>query len=384
MHGRERRHDLARHVPHRDRGGAHAPAALGAHDARHPHRHHRGRPHRRARRRARRPRCRTRSTSSAPTCSSSRRAARPTAPGRAAASARRRRSRCRTPTRSQSEPSAPDIAGGRRRVDHVGVAGRRRRPTGPRRSPGTTPSWQDVRSPRRVRRPVHRPPTTSATPRRSWCSAPTPRPSCSARRDPVGQTVSYNGMQARGRSACSRRSSSSEDDVEQRPRDRAALAPTRSASSAAPNRDSVELDLREGDVGERRCRPRTRRANALLLNLHGITQRERRRLLDRHAAVDPRPPRPSVDDTLTVMLGGIAVDLAARRRHRRDEHHAGVGHRADPRDRAAQGARRPTAVSSAASSSSRPRCSGFAGGMLGVRARHRRRRRRPARSPTRA
>ena len=43
------RHELARHVPHRDRCGAHAPAPVRVDDARDPDRHHRGDPHRRAR-----------------------------------------------------------------------------------------------------------------------------------------------------------------------------------------------------------------------------------------------------------------------------------------------------------------------------------------------
>ena len=44
-------HDLARHAPHRDRSGPHAPAALGADHARDPHRHHRRGPDRRHRER---------------------------------------------------------------------------------------------------------------------------------------------------------------------------------------------------------------------------------------------------------------------------------------------------------------------------------------------
>ena len=46
--------------------------------------------------------------------------------------------------------------------------------------------------------------------------------------------------------------------------------------------------------------------DALLLNLHGVTATQRR-LLDRHAGVDPVARRPAVDNTMTVMLAGIAV-----------------------------------------------------------------------------
>ena len=44
------------------------------------------------------------------------------------------------------------------------------------------------------------------------------------------------------------------------------------------------------------------------------------------------------------------VPVAAGRRHRGDEHHAGLGHRADARDRRAQGARAPSARASCGSS----------------------------------
>ena len=47
-------------------------------------------------------------------------------------------------------------------------------------------------------------------------------------------------------------------------------------------------------------------ANALLLNNHGITNAEQRRLLDRDRASRCSSTANSVDDTLTVMLGGIA------------------------------------------------------------------------------
>ena len=73
------------------RGGAHPPAALGADDARHPHRHRRGDPDRRASARAPRPGPEPDQRARHATCSSSPRAARRAAPASAAASARRRR-----------------------------------------------------------------------------------------------------------------------------------------------------------------------------------------------------------------------------------------------------------------------------------------------------
>ena len=43
---------------------------------------------------------------------------------------------------------------------------------------------------------------------------------------------------------------------------------------------------------------------------------------------------------MAVLLGSVAGDLAAGRRHRHHEHHAGVGHRTHPRDRHPHGRRR--------------------------------------------
>ena len=94
-------------------------------------------------------------------------------------------------------------------------------------------------------------------------------------------------------------------DVEQRPRDRAAQhLPAAARRRREPQLG--ELDLREGDVGRRRSRPRTRRPNALLLNTHEITNAAN---ADFSIATQQSilAAATSVDDTLTVMLGGIAV-----------------------------------------------------------------------------
>ncbi len=76
------------------------------------------------------------------------------------------------------------------------------------------------------------------------------------------------------------------------------------------------------------------------------------------------------------VLAAIAGDQPARRRRRRQQHHAGVGARADPRDRPAQGGRRPPARHHACSSCSRRSCSPRIGGVH----RHRAGRRRRARA----
>ena len=70
--------------------------------------------------------------------------------------------------------------------------------------------------------------------------------------------------------------------------------------------------------------------------------RGKRALLARHGVEDFQIRNmASVIDTVsetqntltTVLLGTVAAIAAGGRRHRRDEHHAGVGHRAHPRDR---------------------------------------------------
>ena len=83
--------------------------------------------------------------------------------------------------------------------------------------------------------------------------------------------------------------------------------------------------------------------DALLLNLHGLDVGDQRRLLHRHPAVDPGcGDDRGQDDEPDARRH--RDHLAARRRHRRHEHHAGVGHRADPRDRSSQVTRRAAAT----------------------------------------
>ena len=333
----EARDELARHVPHRDRGGPLAPAPLGAHDARDPDRHHRRRAHGRARVRAPRPRCRTRSTSSARTCSWSRPAARRAAPG-----SRGGFGSASTLTRDDATALASHGVGARR---HRGRTASRPRASARERLDQLDhdADRHDAELARRCA-PAASPPGASSPPptrttRRRCRARSRHRSRAVRRRDPVGQSVSYNGVQLEVIGVLTNAELVG-GDVEQRPRHR----PAEHVRAAARRRREPrlgELDLREGDVRRRRCRPRTRRPNALLLNVHGITTAANadfsiatqqsilsgRELGRRHADGDARRHR---------------GHRAARRRHRRDEHHAGVGHRADPRDRRAQGDRRAT------------------------------------------
>ena len=148
-----------------------------------------------------------------------------------------------------------------------------------------------------------------------------------------------------------------------------------------PGRPGARAVAHRGATAGRRHRPATRcrrstsggvgraavggvpgGATRCCCNLHDITRRRRRRLHHHQPAVAAVDAATSVDKTLTILLGRHRRDLAAGRRDRGDEHHAGVGHRADPRDRAAQGARRAAAARSAGSSWSRRRCSAWPAG----------------------
>ena len=64
--------------------------------------------------------------------------------------------------------------------------------------------------------------------------------------------------------------------------------------------------------------------------------------------------------------GGAQLHRIAGGRHRRDEHHAGVGDRAHPRDRHSQGDRRAAQPTSCCSSSPKRWCSPASGGLIGM------------------
>ena len=77
-----------------------------------------------------------------------------------------------------------------------------------------------------------------------------------------------------------------------------------------------------------------------------------------------RPHRDDQDDDDAA--GEHRRRVAARRRHRHHEHHAGVGHRADARDRPAHGDRRARQGRAACSSSSRRSSSACSAGCIGI------------------
>ena len=218
---------------------------------------------------------------------------------------------------------------------------------------GTT-NWTHARSPARPRRgrtsrsrerqrgPVpHRGRGRQSAPR-SWCSARHRRRAVRAAADAVGQTVTVDGVtlevdRRAGRRLVVVRATRRAGRPGHRP-----ARPTAQRLVGGDHRDPVSTDLRQGHArrhavgrlpgGRRRC----------CVNLARHHRGRRRRLLHRHPGVDPdgrHLGRPDADRDAR----RHRRDLAARRRHRRHEHHAGLGHRADPRDRPAQGARRHAA-----------------------------------------
>ena len=281
------RHELARHLPHGGRGGPHPPAALGADDARHPDRHRRGDADRRPRPGRAAPRCSDQINelgtnllvvSPGSTTSSDRRARRlrlgvdADPAGRRRAAAERRRARRAGGRRASTSTTASLTVGTTNWTTTL---------------TGTTPSWQQVRSRdgRRAGRFI------TAADEADAAAVVVLGPDTASElfddRRPGRPDRHATTAPARRSSACSTPLSSSESTSNN---DLAIVPLTTYAQRLVGGRQPQlgQLDLREGDRRPTRCRPRTRRPNALLLNLHGITDARQRRLLDRHPAVDPR------------------------------------------------------------------------------------------------
>ncbi len=112
---------------------------------------------------------------------------------------------------------------------------------------------------------------------------------------------------------------------------------SRVSTSSTPN--ALSHDLPRGDVAEAPCPRRTRRPTPRCPRTHGITAAVHGRLHDQQPAVAAGDRHLDQQDADRAARRHRRR-LAARRRHRGHEHHAGLGHRADPRDRPAQGPRR--------------------------------------------
>ena len=235
---------------------------------------------------------------------------------------------------------APDVEAVAAAADHVGVARPPATTNWTTTLTGTTPSWQDVRVARRRRSGrfltdededeaaavvVLGPDTATEL----FAGARPGRPDGHATTAPTLEVIGVlEALSARRRT----------------PRNNDLAIVPLSHLRAAPRRRRRprlgQLDLREGHLGR-----------------HAVGRLPG----DRRHSCSTSTASPSRDDAdfsiatqesilTAATLGRRDADrdarrhrrhLAARRRHRRDEHHAGLGHRADPRDRPAQGARRP-------------------------------------------
>ena len=116
--------------------------------------------------------------------------------------------------------------------------------------------------------------------------------------------------------------------------------------------------------------PHRRRSTAAIADLlrqrHRIQPRRRRRL-HRSGRMEEIATHADVDhDDDDLPAGEHRGGLAAGRRHRHHEHHAGVGHRADARDRPAHGGRRarPRRADAVPGRGDRPQS--LAGGAIGI------------------
>ena len=153
--------------------------------------------------------------------------------------------------------------------------------------------------------------------------------------NPVGQTVSVDGTELEVIGVLEALSSSddtSNNDV--------ALVPFATYSHrlvGGEDRDSVSSIYVKASEGATLSAAYQETA-ATLRNLHGITDDD----VDFSIATQESllTAASSVDRTLTVMLSGIAVISLLVGWHRGHEHHAGLGHGADPGDRPPQGPRR--------------------------------------------
>ena len=128
-----------------------------------------------------------------------------------------------------------------------------------------------------------------------------------------------------------------------------ARRPSRRASSAA-SASSCPADLRAARCRPRRSRARARGDRAAAARAPSPRARTTRTTSRPQHGRDDRHADARRTETMTHAARLDRAGLAARRRHRRHEHHAGVGHRADARDRHPHGRRRAAGATSSRSS----------------------------------
>ena len=160
-----------------------------------------------------------------------------------------------------------------------------------------------------------------------------------SRGDPVGQTVDVDGLPLTVVGVLNSVGSSTSSSTTSDPDDTAVVPLTTAAEQIFGGHieEHAELDHRAGPLLRRPdggvSGGRSRVARAPRHHDGG------RRGLHHHLPSVEVSTATSVDRTLTILSGRGRRNFPARRRYRRHEHHAGLGHRENPRDRTAQGAR---------------------------------------------
>ena len=242
--------------------------------------------------------------------------------------------------RRQTSPrSTTRACAGRRsrRADRRGARGADRRTTAP--SNGRTVPRHDAvvrlgaRLLDRGGRVLHRPGRTRSRNASSCVGQTVANEPVRPARTRVGQTIKVNGSAFQVVGVLKRKGANGvqdQDDIVIAP-----LRPPRRTAHRADGSGSARSSSRRARERSTPPRPRSRRSS----RRHTTERRPTsfRVLNQAIAAADARSDQPDVHRA--ARRGGR--HLAARRRHRRDEHHARHRHRAHPRDRHPQGDRRP-------------------------------------------
>ena len=152
--------------------------------------------------------------------------------------------------------------------------------------------------------------------------------------DPVGQKIKFGGstwtvigmLKAKGSNGFQ-----DQDDI--------AIAPVTSVQDSLSSRTRGYNQITVQAKSRGASDAASAEITSTLLSTHKVTTADFQ-VLNQAALLDASAASNSV---FTVLARCGRRDLAARRRHRRDEHHAGDRHRADARDRHPQGDRREEA-----------------------------------------
>ena len=177
---------------------------------------------------------------------------------------------------------------------------------------------------------------TSARARRSRSSA-RPSPTTCSRRRRASARPSASRTCRSGSSACSRRKGGSMMGSDQ---DDMIVAPYTTVHEAPQGRQRIGMIIASADVGRAGAATRMDEIDALLRQRHRIPPGGDADFMHALAGGDRRRRQQARSRTLQPAARRSPAISLARRRHRHHEHHAGLGDRADARDRHPHGHRR--------------------------------------------